>query len=213
MKSLSMTGLGLVLLVAAACAQEAPDWAKRDYDVPASQVYVAALKSIQVQKHEVQSKDAQAFTVDFHVGITAWSWGYNMRLVVTPVNEKRSTATIGILRSGGKAFSWGSGRKEVRKIFAGIDTEISSSKASAQPPPSAQSEPSNSAVVEISSEPPGADIELEGKFVGNTPNTLRLKPGEYTITVKKAGYLAWSRKLTALADNELKVRAELEKAP
>jgi hypothetical protein len=35
---------------------------------------------------------------------------------------------VGILRSGGKTFSWGSGKKEVRKIFDGIDTELAEQK-------------------------------------------------------------------------------------
>jgi hypothetical protein len=214
MKSLSTsTGLAVLLLVTACVAQETPDWAKREYDAPANQVYVAALKSIQVQKHDVQAKSQQTYTVDFHVGTTAWSWGYNMRLVVTPVAENHSTVTIGVLRSGGKVFSWGSGKKEVRKIFAGIEAELASSKTNPQqPPPTPQSEPTNSATVEVSSLPTGADVELDGKFVGNTPNTLRLKPGEYTITVRKTGYAPWTRKLTAIPDNELKIRAELERA-
>jgi hypothetical protein len=56
-----------------------------------------------------------------------------------------------------------------------------------------------------------ADVELDGKFVGNTPTTLRLKPGEYTITVRKAGFAPWTRKLAAIPDNELKITAELKK--
>jgi hypothetical protein len=67
--------------------------------------------------------------VDFHVGTTAWSWGYNMRLYVTDVDAEHSQVEIGILKSGGKALSWGSGKKEVRKILAGLDAELAASKA------------------------------------------------------------------------------------
>ena len=69
-----------------------------------------------------------------------------------------------------------------------------------------------SAVVDVTSTPGGADVDLDGKFVRNTPVTLRLTPGDYAIVVKKAGYKPWSRTLTALADNQLKVLAELERA-
>jgi hypothetical protein len=31
----------------------------------------------------------------------------------------------------------------------------------------------------------GADIEVDGNFVGNTPSTLSIAPGQHTIVVKK----------------------------
>jgi len=60
---------------------------------------------------------------------TAWSWGYNMRLTVNSIDERHARAIVGISRSGGKAVSWGSGKKEVHKILAGIDAELASRKA------------------------------------------------------------------------------------
>ncbi len=111
-------------------AQEpAPEWASSDYPAPSHLVFAAALKSIQEQHHEVKAKDDVNHSVDFHVGTTAWSWGYNMRLTVTPIDSSHSRATVGISRSGGKTVSWGSGKKEVRKILAGIDAELTAQKA------------------------------------------------------------------------------------
>jgi hypothetical protein len=121
--------LVFLFLTAAVVAQAPPDWATRDYSAPADQVFAAALLSIQEQRHEVKSKDDGHHTVDFHVGTTAWSWGYNMKLTVTPIDEGHARATVGVSRSGGKTVSWGSGSKEVRKIFAGIDAELASRKA------------------------------------------------------------------------------------
>lgn len=117
-----------LLLIGCVIAQEPPDWAKRDYAAPADQVFAAALKSIQEQHHEVKTKDDGSRTVDFHVGTTAWSWGYNMRLAVTPIDENHARAVVEISLSGGKAVPWGSGKKEVRKILAGIDAELAGSK-------------------------------------------------------------------------------------
>ena len=118
-----------LFLAGSVVAQEAPDWAKRDYPAPADQVFAAALLSIQAQHHEVKSKDDGTRTVSLHVGTTAWSWGYNMRLTVTPVDESHARVVVEISRSGGKTVSWGSGSKEVRKILAGIDAELVSRKA------------------------------------------------------------------------------------
>lgn len=201
-----------LLLALASTSQEVPDWAKRDYQAPPAIVFAAALKSIQAQKHDVKGSSEKTLTVDFHVGMTAWSWGYNMRLSITATDSARSHVTIGILKSGGSAFSWGSGDKEVRKIFAGIDAELASAAAN---PPTNEAPPATgalrSATVEVTSVPIGADVDLDGKFVGNTPTTLRLVPGDYTLVVKKAGYQPWTRTLTAIADNQAKISAELEK--
>ena len=105
-------------------ARETPDWSQRDFAASAGDVYAAAIKSIQQQHHEIKSTDDAHHSVDFHVGTTAWSWGYNMTLSVSPIDEAHSRVNIGISRSGGKAVSWGSGKKEVQKVFAGIDKQL-----------------------------------------------------------------------------------------
>ena len=119
----------LLLLTSLVLGQQPPEWAKRNYSGSVDQVFAAALLSIQEQHHEVHSKDDANHTVNFHVGITAWSWGYNMRLTATPLDNGQVQIAIGIARSGGKAVSWGSGKKEVRKILAGIDAELAARKA------------------------------------------------------------------------------------
>lgn len=40
----------------------------------------------------------------------------------------------------------------------------------------------------VESSVPNCDIEIDGQFVGSTPSTLTLMPGQHTIVVKKAGY-------------------------
>ena len=102
----------------------APDWSKRTFSATTDQVFAAALKAIAAQHHEVKSKDEVNRMVSFHVGITAWSWGYNMILKVAPGENDTSDVSVEIARSGGKAVSWGSGKKEVQKIFNGIEKEL-----------------------------------------------------------------------------------------
>jgi hypothetical protein len=132
MRQLRCLALCSVLAVVASVVglgQQSPEWARRDYSAPIEQVFAAALLSLQEQHHEVQAKDDINHTVDFHVGTTAWSWGYNMRLTATPLDKERVRVVVGVSRSGGKAVSWGSGKKEVRKILAGIDAELAARKA------------------------------------------------------------------------------------
>lgn len=66
-------------------------------------------------------------------------------------------------------------------------------------------------VVEVKSVPEAADVEIDGRFVGNTPTTLKLPPGDYEVVVKKAGYGEWKRVVRAIAGSELNLVAELEK--
>lgn len=36
-------------------------------------------------------------------------------------------------------------------------------------------------------------MEIDGKFVGNTPSSLVLTPGDHTVVVRKNGYMEWER--------------------
>jgi hypothetical protein len=47
----------------------------------------------------------------------------------------------------------------------------------------------------IDSTPPGADIEVDGGFVGNTPSTVSLAPGSHQISVKKKSFATWTKTL------------------
>jgi hypothetical protein len=52
-----------------------------------------------------------------------------------------------------------------------------------------------SAEIAITSTPAGADIELDGAFVGNTPSTIDVAAGDHTITLMKSGFTSWERKI------------------
>jgi PEGA domain len=52
-----------------------------------------------------------------------------------------------------------------------------------------------SANVHVSSSPIGADINVDGKFVGSTPSILQLAPGDHVIRVEKSGFVAWQKSL------------------
>jgi len=67
--------------------------------------------------------------------------------------------------------------------------------------------------VTIKSVPDGAEISIDGKFAGFTPSTLRLKFGEYRISIKQAGYVLWERTMTLSAGGNITVDATLEKVP
>ncbi len=72
--------------------------------------------------------------------------------------------------------------------------------------------PISTAKLQIDSTPSGADIEVDGNFVGNTPSEVQVAEGDHTIAVKKAGFKNWERKLKSSAGSSVHVGAELEKA-
>lgn len=55
--------------------------------------------------------------------------------------------------------------------------------------------PTISASLAVQSTPAGADIEIDGNFVGNAPSTVSVAPGSHQIVVKKKGFADWSRTL------------------
>lgn len=64
--------------------------------------------------------------------------------------------------------------------------------------------------VSVASTPDGADIEIDGSFVGNTPSTIEVAPGEHTVTVTKSGFKPWTRK-AKISGGEIRMAVELEK--
>ena len=69
--------------------------------------------------------------------------------------------------------------------------------------------PALPATVSIASNPPGGDIEIDGKFVGRTPSKFELTPGKHQINVKKSGHRDWHRILDLLTGASITLAAEL----
>jgi len=67
------------------------------------------------------------------------------------------------------------------------------------------------AKLSVLSAPAGADIEVDGNFVGNTPSSIQVTEGDHTIAVKKAGFKDWQRKMKISAGSDVHLSADLEK--
>jgi hypothetical protein len=65
--------------------------------------------------------------------------------------------------------------------------------------------------ISIVSIPEGADIEVDGNFVGNAPSDVQLPDGDHVIAVKKTGFKDWQRKLKISSGSNVHLQAELEK--
>ena len=65
--------------------------------------------------------------------------------------------------------------------------------------------------VEVRSTPDGAEVYVDGAFIGNAPATLKLAAGQHTIRVTQSGFKDWSREITVQAGSEAHLSASLEK--
>lgn len=74
-------------------------------------------------------------------------------------------------------------------VSAGPIISPSAPKPTSQPP----------AILEFVSSPIGADIYLDGDYVGKTPLKLTVAPGEHALVMRKQDYGTWQQKLQASA--------------
>ena len=72
--------------------------------------------------------------------------------------------------------------------------------------------PSADACVTFVSEPQGADIYVDGKFVGNTPSMLNLAMGSHEIRIESEHFKPWARTLETSAGSKITIRAPLQAA-
>lgn len=89
--------------------------------------------------------------------------------------------------------------------FRPAGTTSASQPAAFATPQSAQVQAS----LTVDSMPVGADIYVDGNFVGNTPSTVTVTTGNHEIVVKRQGFINWSRKLDVTGGN-IHLSAELQ---
>ncbi|HXZ32864.1 MAG TPA: PEGA domain-containing protein [Terriglobales bacterium] len=96
------------------------------------------------------------------------------------------------------------------KLMPAAATKADTGMGTSQPRSPEQS--SAVAQLQISSTPAGADIEIDGNYVGNTPSTVVASAGQHEISVKKPGFKPWQRKI-AVSAGQINVSASLEPQP
>jgi PEGA domain len=81
-----------------------------------------------------------------------------------------------------------------------------------QAEPRAESGPAmQPASVIVKSTPPGADINVDGKYMGSTPSTIQLAPGDHQVSIEKEELRPWQRTMTVTAGGSSSIDATLVK--
>jgi S1-C subfamily serine protease len=65
----------------------------------------------------------------------------------------------------------------------------------------------------ITSEPDGAEIYLDDRFIGNTPATIKIAAGTHAVVLKAAGCADYRRTLEVPKSSRLPLKATLEESP
>jgi S1-C subfamily serine protease len=83
---------------------------------------------------------------------------------------------------------------------------------SAMSPQDSASMSDGTGTVTITSDPDGADVFLDEKFVGSTPATLKPSVGSHTIWVRTPGRVNWERSINIQKDSQVSLKAMLKPA-
>jgi hypothetical protein len=186
---------------------------KDTYPVPCSELWAAVKDTLRNSgNYGIVSTDEAGMTASYTVG-----------------NTLRQRTNSVVLNSQGTGCEM-----QVQSTYRGLAhddagdfknrVDQSLAKLKASPPPvteppaaTAQTKPAGTApepakgIVNLTSNPTGADVAVDGSFVGNTPAVLKLAPGKHTMQVKMSGYKDWSREITVQSESEVQLAANLEK--
>jgi len=217
---LTLTMLGLLAIATTALAQEKP------------RVFITDTKSWEVRGNAGGARPQTAEVIK--------TFGEKCPLVTINNKEEKADYVVLVDHEGGKSWYKKDNKaavfndngdsivsKSTRSLGGSVETACEAitqdwtaggqARAAARQrstaAPAAASAPAESAAgarLDVNSDPSGADIEIDGNFVGSTPSSLALSSGEHTISIKKSGYKTWERKMKTTG-GEVKVNAELEK--
>ena len=74
-------------------------------------------------------------------------------------------------------------------------------------------QPVQTGTVRVESIPRGADVEIDGRYVGTTPNSFAVNEGNRTVVIKMPGYTEYSTNVSVRAGQTTTVSARLSERP
>lgn len=100
--------------------------------------------------------------------------------------------------------------KEREFVPVGVKTAVAGNEKEAVR--AQASTPNLTGSISVTTTPAGADVFVNDQFYGNSPVTLKLKPGKHTVQIKMSGYRDWSREVATETGTEANLKAVLEKS-
>lgn len=202
---------------------------KKIFNNSPEQVFLAMLRTAR-ERHVVTYVDEKQMMVSFQTGRSFWSNGFVCNASVEPEGTDKATLVINVQNKQG--LSMGAGDRMADKFFEQVAEELAGDvlqKSAVKPPEKPievappKATPTEATIakpavapelqkgsINIHSDPAGADIYVDGAFVGNAPASLKLDPGKHTFKVSAKARKDWSRDLNVLAGSEVNLTATLE---
>jgi hypothetical protein len=196
---------------------------KKTYNNTPQEVFQAALRTAR-ERHVVTYVDEKNLMLTFETGTSGFSYGFVANASIEPETDGKATLVINVQKKQ-SSISFGAGDRMADKFYEQVAEELArkaSQKVDVKPeaehvdvPPAPRlnnvADVPSVGTVTILSTPEGADISVDGSFVGNAPAALKLSPGKYNIGVTQNGYKPWNRELSVISGSEVKLNAALEK--
>jgi hypothetical protein len=183
---------------------------KELYNVPCSVLWPALKDTLRNSgKYGIIGIDNAEMTASYNIGGNLTGKRVNSAVLNSKDNGANCELQVQTAYSGLVNNDAGDLKKRVDESLAKLKNappEAAPAGQASAPPAAAQ------ASFAIDSTPPGADIEIDGAFVGNTPSTVSVAPGSHQIAIKKKGFTAWTKTLN-VTGGTIHLNAELEQEP
>jgi hypothetical protein len=220
MRKAFLIAIALVLLLPTLASAKPK---KKTYGNAPQDVFQAALKTAR-DRHVVTFVDEKNLLFTFSAGASAFSQGFIANASIEPAQAGGSTLTINVQKKDSGSLDFDAGDRMADKFFEQVTQELAgeTKQAAALKPAAApvtipasvvatQVPSSAPGTVTVSTTPGGADISVDGNFVGNAPANLKLPPGRHSVAVSLDGFKTWTRDMTVLAGSKTNLDATLEK--
>lgn len=188
----------------------------RTFNAPVETVFTLAVQTAANNWH-LQTSNKNAYTLAFNTATVRTSVGFDMSVACVDLGGRKTRVTVHPQRRASRElFSWKEGNlisdTFLDKLAVAVRRAPAALRQRASTPAAAsRAQPDDRARVQIKSAPAGADILVDGLFVGNTPSELRLTAGEHSIKVQKPGFHDWERNMTVIAGGSITLNATLQR--
>ncbi|MGA9585309.1 MAG: PEGA domain-containing protein [Terracidiphilus sp.] len=162
-------------------------------------------------KYGIIAIDNSEMTASYNMGGNLMAKRTNSAMLNSKDNGASCELQVQTAYSGLGNNDAGDFKKRVEESLTKLKGQPLSNPNTAPEQPNAATAPAQTSL-SVSSTPSGADIEIDGAFVGNTPSTVMLTPGSHHIVVKKKGFSDWTKTLN-VTGGSVNLSAELDQAP
>jgi hypothetical protein len=179
-----------------------------DFKVPCNELWRALKDTLRNSgKYGIIAIDNAEMTASYNMGGNLMAKRVNSAVLNNKDNGTACELQVQTAYSGAFTNDAGDLKKRVEESLAKLKNVPLPPGGADAAAPAAPAQASLS----IDSTPAGADIEIDGKFVGNTPSTLTVTPGSHTVAVKKKGFADWSKTLD-VSGGTVHLNADLDAA-